>query len=114
MRAITILVLSLLAFPAIAADAITPAADDVVESDRWYLGLLNEQPAASLHGVVLRHADGSRSTQFDTTVIIQRTLGERSIRISVSESQMLAEDAKGAITSFRFDRDENGQITSAD
>lgn len=86
---------------------------DVVESDRWYVGHLNDQPAMTVHAVVLRHADGGRSDRAETRVVIARKLGGVAINMTVADIQSFTEDAKGQIASFRFDHDENGQPTSA-
>ena len=88
-------------------------AGDVVESDRWYVGKLNDQPAMTVHAVVLRHLDGGRSDRVETKVVIARKLGGVAINMSVSDTQVFTEDAKGQVASFRFDHEENGQPTSA-
>lgn len=90
------------------------AADgDVLEKDLWYVGHINGQPAATMHAVVTRQADGQRISQSDTCIVLARTLGDQTIRIEVNESQRCREDAQGRILDFRIDQDQNGSRTSA-
>ena len=94
--------------------ALACAADgDVLEKDLWYVGHLNNQPAATMHAVVTRLADGRRISQFDTCIVLARTLGAQSIRIEVNESQHCTEDAQGHISDFRIDQEQNGSRISA-
>jgi hypothetical protein len=89
------------------------AEGDVLEKDLWYVGDLNGQPAATLHAVVVRQPDGRRISQFDTSIVLSRTLGAQAIRMEMSESQRSTEDAQGRIIDFRIDQDQNGSRTSA-
>lgn len=89
------------------------AAGDVVENDRWYVGHLNDQPAMTMHVVVLRHPDGGRTDRLESRVVIARKLGGVAINMTVADNQSFTEDAQGRITGFRFDHEENGQPTSA-
>ncbi len=114
MRSLLALVVTLIVVSAAsAAEAGVPAADDIVESDRWYVGLLDGQPAVTMHCAIVLHPDGTRSSLSDTSLVFQRTLGTQTLRITMNESQVMDESADGKVTGFRFDRDENGSRTSA-
>jgi len=89
------------------------AEDEVLEKDVWYVGHLNQQPAATMHAVVTRLPDGRRISRIDTCIVLTRTLGAQSIRIEVNESQHCTEDAQGRISDFRIDQEQNGSRISA-
>jgi len=86
---------------------------ETLEKDLWYVGKLNGEPAATMHAMVNRQADGRRISQIDTNIVLSRTLGKQTIRLEISESQRCAEDAQGHIIDFRIDQDQNGSRASA-
>ena len=99
---------------AAAAAALAKSSDDKLESDEWYVGTINGQPALSMHNVALRHADGHRSTTTDMAVVIKRELpGLPTSVMSVHDLAIFDEDADGRISAFRFDHDEGTGISSA-
>ncbi|HYE05843.1 MAG TPA: transglutaminase domain-containing protein [Planctomycetota bacterium] len=95
------------------AEADAAAAAETLEVDRWYVGNLNGQPAATMHAVVMRREDGTRRTRDDMVLVIQRKLGAQSIAIEMRQGMEFIEDAAGVITEFSFDQEENGQRTTA-
>lgn len=105
------LLLILLCLHAAAADV--PRSDDRVESDDWFAGQLNGQPAVSLHQVAMRHPDGRRTTTADLVMVFRRKLGAVENRFEVRQSQKLVEDGEGRVVSFRLDDEQNGAPTSA-
>ncbi len=84
-----------------------------LEKDLWYVGTIAGQPAASMHAVVHRHADGSRTSRVDTRIVLKRVLFGSTTTFSVLESQTLQEDAAGKVTAFRLEQDQNGSLTTA-
>src|SRR4051812_49953459 len=110
MRLIALLA-CLLSAPVFAA--LHAAEGDRLESDKWFVGELNGQPAVSLHEVQVRHADGSRTSTGDMALVIVRNLDKRSARLEVRDSQSFDENAAGAITAFRFDHEESGSRSAA-
>lgn len=95
------------------AAADLPRPDDRVESDEWFAGQLNGQPAVSLHQVAVRHQDGRRTTTVDQVMVFRRRLGAAENRFEWRQSQKLVEDGDGRLVSFRFDDEQNGATTSA-
>ena len=84
-----------------------------LEKDLWYVGTILGQPAASMHAVVRRHADGSRTSQVDTRIVLKRVLAGTTTAFTMVESQTVEEDASGAVTAFRLEQDQNGSLTTA-
>jgi hypothetical protein len=93
------------------------AEGDAVESDHWMVGSLNGQRTASLHEVLVRHLDGSRTTSTAMTMVIKRTLGSGEtahvFRIESSEHQEYDEDAHGVFTAFRLEHEQSGTRSAA-
>lgn len=81
--------------------------------DQWFVGELNGQPAISMHLVSAPVDGGGRSTVAELAVVLRRKLGAKEFRIEIRQRQELAEDARGRITGFRIDHDENGVRTAA-
>lgn len=84
-----------------------------VEADHWYVGKLDKQPIITMHLIVTRHADGTRTSRSEINMAIQRTLGTSSFRMETSQTSSFLEDAQGRIVSFSFDEEQDGQRTSA-
>ena len=70
--------------------ALTAAESDVLESDLWFVGKLNEQPAMTIHAAVTKHADGTRSDTSEMVFLISRTLGATAMRFETREAQVLS------------------------
>jgi hypothetical protein len=105
-----LLMLLLFLTAARAEDALTL---DVLEDDQWFVGRLNNEPLITMHVVVNRHGDGSRTSQNDTHLVIQRTMGETSIRVEMRRTAIFHETSAGNIVGFCFDEEQDGQRTSA-
>jgi Transglutaminase-like superfamily len=86
---------------------------DALESEQWYVGDLNGQPAMTIHAALSRHKDGLRRENVDTKVVINRSLAGTSIRFEVEDLQRIEEDAAGLVESFQLDHRENDQAVSA-
>lgn len=85
----------------------------VLEKDLWYVGTIAGQPAASMHAVVRRHPDGTRSSRLDTRIVIKRVLGGQTSALTMLESQTINEDVDGKVTTFHLEQDQNGSLTTA-
>lgn len=88
-------------------------AGDVLEKDQWMVGKLNGQPMASMHAIVVRHADGTRTMQQETTIAIVRKLGASTFRMEIRQSETLEENAGGFVTRFRLDEEQDGATVCA-
>ncbi len=108
-----LLLITLILFVGAAYAGEATAGGDVLETDQWFVGDLNGQPAMTMHAVVTKHASGARSDAMDSKVVINRSLGAAAIRFEVGDAQRFEEDAAGQITSFTFDHTENDQSVSA-
>ena len=93
--------------------ALAAAESDVLESDLWFVGKLNGQPAMTIHAAVTKHADGTRSDTSEMVFLISRTLGATAMRFETREAQAYVDGADGRIAAFRFDHVEGGETTSA-
>ncbi|NRA40474.1 MAG: transglutaminase domain-containing protein [Planctomycetes bacterium] len=86
---------------------------DTVIHDQWFNGFFSDQPAINAHEQIIAHSDGSRSTIFETTIAISRSLfGFESI-LKIVQRRKFMENADGIIQGFVFEDDENGKRISA-
>lgn len=104
-----LLLFSIVLFPCalFASDA------DITERDQWFNGSINNQPAMHAHEVVLKHANGERTTNFSTKLRIARVLFGMESVIQFEQKRSFREDPNGNIISFQFEDNEDGKITTA-
>ena len=82
--------------------------------EQWFVGTLSGQPLVTLHQESHLLPDGSRQTVCEMLMVIRRSLpGQPEFRMEMRETQTMQERADGVISSFRFDHDENGSVTTA-
>ena len=82
--------------------------------EQWFVGTLGGQPLVTLHQESHPLPDGSRQTVCEMLMVIRRSLpGHPESRMEMRETQTIQERADGVISSFRFDHDENGSVTTA-
>jgi len=84
------------------------AGETVTERDLWYLGLINNQPSVTVHVVVQRQSDGTRTNQIDTRIVLSRLLGGAVERLEMGESRWFEEGVDGRLRRFRCDSEELG------
>lgn len=85
-----------------------------VAEDRWFTGTLAGQPLASMRLGERVLADGSRESTSEILLVLRRAMpGQPELRLAVRETGTVIEDSQGAISGWRFDRDENGTIVTA-
>ena len=107
MRMITLMILAALVTTLHAGDT------DTLVTDQWFVGNINEQPAMTMHAVVLQHPDGTYSDRVETNIVLNRVLAGTTIAFEVRDTQVYKVNASGVITAFTFDHVENGTVTSA-
>jgi hypothetical protein len=86
---------------------------DKLITDQWFVGHINNQPAMTMHAVVLQKADGTFTDKVETNIVLNRALGGANIAFEVRDTQAYTVNAAGDITGFVFDHVENGVATSA-
>ena len=85
-----------------------------VAEDRWFSATLAGQPLASLRISERALAAGGQESTSEILLVLRRSLpGHPELRLEVRETGTVIEDVDGGITSWRFDRDENGSIVTA-
>ncbi len=86
---------------------------DVIEREQWFSGYLNKQPAMNAHEVITKHANGTRSIEFQTKIKIARKLMGFNSVIEIAQRRSFKENKEGYIQSFHFEDSENGKIVTA-
>ncbi len=82
--------------------------------DLWFSGTLAGQPLATLHQSARTLPDGRNELTVEMLMVIKRSLpGQPEFRMVMRDTQVFVEGPDGTISGFRFDRDENGSISSA-
>jgi Transglutaminase-like superfamily len=98
----------------IALIATLPAGEsDILVTDQWFVGHVNNQPAMTMHAVVLQHANGTFTDRVETNIVLNRVLAGTAIAFEVRDTQVYTVNSVGEITAFTFDHVENGSVTSA-
>ncbi len=102
-----------------AVDQPGSGAGDRVEDDRWYVGSIGGSPAASLHGVSVVHADGSRTMTTTMKLVMVRAIpnahgAAMSATVLMDESQSSDEDAQGNLVAMHVDQGQAGFHTIAE
>ena len=76
MRSLLLLMLTVIVY---AGDA------DKLITDQWFVGHVNEQPAMTMHAVVLQHPDGTYSDRVETNIVLNRVLAGTTIAFEVRD-----------------------------
>jgi hypothetical protein len=86
---------------------------ETLTRELWYTGTIQEQPAASMHVMIYDRADKTRRTVAETSILLVRTLGAQTVRITMAETQEMIENSEGRLERFHIDQDQNGSVTTA-